>query len=99
MNSSLIDITIALSASALSGLATAMYSAKSEKRKDKIRQSEKIQDELRIELKDLQIKLYQLEIDLTEWKDKYYEAIQELISVKSELEKTLVKLEHFKIHE
>jgi len=29
---------------------------------------------------------------LTEWKDKYYNAIQELIGVKAELEETLLKL-------
>ena len=45
-----------------------------------------------MELKDLKLQLYKLERDLTEWKDKYYSAIQELISVKSELEETLIKL-------
>ena len=99
MNNGLIDVIIAISASALSGLFTAMYASRLDKKKDKVRQAEKTQDSLKIELKDLQIKLYQLEIDLAEWKDKYYEAIQELISVKSELEKTLIKLEHVKIHE
>ena len=36
--------------------------------------------------------MYQLERDLAEWKDKYYNAIQELIEVKSELEETLIKI-------
>ena len=45
-----------------------------------------------MELKDLKIQLYKVERDLTEWKDKYYSAIQELIGVKAELEETLIKL-------
>ncbi len=45
-----------------------------------------------MDLKDLQIKLYKLEKDLSEWKDKYYSTIQELISVRAELEETLIKL-------
>ena len=47
---------------------------------------------LKMEIKDLKIQLYQLERDLTEWKDKYYSAIQELIEVKAELEETLLKI-------
>jgi hypothetical protein len=35
---------------------------------------------------------------LDEWKDKYYEALQELISVRAELEDTLIKLTHVQIH-
>jgi hypothetical protein len=47
---------------------------------------------IKLELKDLKIKLYQVERDLTEWKDKYYSAIQELIEVKADLEETLIRL-------
>jgi len=52
-----------------------------------------------MELKDLEIKLYKLERDLIEWRDKYYQAVQELIEVKAELEDTLIKLSHINIHE
>ena len=38
------------------------------------------------------------EKDLNEWKDKYYQALQELIRVKAELEGTLLKLTHIEIH-
>ena len=53
----------------------------------------------RSEIKDLKIQLYQLERDLTDWKDKYYSAIQELIEVKSELENALVQLNLIELHE
>jgi hypothetical protein len=46
----------------------------------------------------LQIKLYKLEKDLNEWKDKYFEALQELIQVKAELEGTVLKLIHLEMH-
>jgi hypothetical protein len=46
----------------------------------------------------LQIKLYKLEKDLDEWKQKYYEALQELIHVKADLEESLLKLGHIDIH-
>jgi hypothetical protein len=36
---------------------------------------------------------------LSEWKDKYFEAIQELIKVKSELEGTMLRLTHIEMHE
>ncbi|MEY3818653.1 MAG: hypothetical protein RLZZ425_108, partial [Bacteroidota bacterium] len=35
----------------------------------------------------------QLEKELTEWKDKYYSTLQDLIVVKSELENALRELE------
>jgi hypothetical protein len=54
---------------------------------------------LKMELKDLEIKLYKLEKDLIEWRDKYYEAVQELIEVKAELEDTLIKLNHIILHD
>jgi peptidoglycan hydrolase CwlO-like protein len=89
------NITVALLAilsAAISGLGVSIVTGLQENRKEKIRKQEREQDQLRIELKDLQIKLYKLERDLDNWKDKYYSAIQELIEVKSELEETLLKL-------
>ena len=87
-----ISIVIAISAAILSGMGTAIIAGLRENKKEKIRRAEREQDHLKMELKDLKIQLYKLERDLTEWKDKYYSAIQELISVKSELEETLIKL-------
>jgi uncharacterized protein YlxW (UPF0749 family) len=89
------NITIALLAiisAAISGIGVSVVNGLQENKKEKVRRQEREQDQLRIELKDLQIKLYKLERDLDNWKDKYYSAIQELIEVKSELEETLVKL-------
>jgi peptidoglycan hydrolase CwlO-like protein len=89
------NITVALLAilsAAISGIGVALVTGLQENKKEKIRKQEREQDQLRIELKDLQIKLYKLERDLDNWKDKYYSAIQELIEVKSELEETLIKL-------
>jgi len=57
------------------------------------------QDHLKLEIKDLKISMYQLEKELTEWKDKYYSSIQELIQVKSELENALVQLNIIEMHE
>ena len=50
-------------------------------------------------MKDLKIELYQLEKELTEWKDKYYEAIQQLIEMKAELESVISQLNHIEYHE
>jgi hypothetical protein len=52
-----------------------------------------------MEVKDLKIDLYKLEKELTEWKDKYYDAIQELITLKGELENALNMLNHIEMHE
>ena len=86
------SLIIALSAAILSGMGTAIIAGIRDNRKEKIRQHERDQDHLKLEIKDLKISLYKIERELTEWKDKYYQAIQELISVKSELEETLLKL-------
>jgi peptidoglycan hydrolase CwlO-like protein len=86
------SLIIALSAAILSGMGTAIIAGIRDNRKEKIRQHEREQDQLKLEIKDLKISLYKIERELTEWKDKYYQAIQELISVKSELEETLLKL-------
>ena len=47
---------------------------------------------------DLLSEITKLEKDLDEWKEKYYEALQELIHVKSDLEESLLKLGHIDIH-
>jgi hypothetical protein len=52
-----------------------------------------------MEVKDLKIDLYKLEKELTEWKDKYYDAVQELITLKGELENALNMLNHIEMHE
>lgn len=86
------SITIALLAAVFSGMGTAIVAGLKEAKKEKRRQAEREQDHLKLEIKDLKIALYQLEKELTDWKDKYYDSIQELIQVKSELENALVQL-------
>lgn len=98
MQISIAEIIVAILAALLSGLGTGVIAGLRERKREKVRKEEKAQDNLKIELKDLQIKLYKLERDLDEWKDKYYEAIQDLITVRAELEETLIKLSHIKIH-
>jgi hypothetical protein len=92
MNLDLTTIIIAISAAILSGMGTAIIAGVSDNKKEKNRQIEREQDHLKIELKDLKIELYQLEKEITEWKDKYYSTLQELIMVKSELENALREL-------
>lgn len=92
MNLDLNSIIIAISAAILSGMGTAIIAGLNESKKEKNRQIEREQDHLKIELKDLKIELYQLEKELTEWKDKYYMTLQDLIVVKSELENALREL-------
>lgn len=92
MNLDLNSIIIAISAAILSGMGTAIIAGLNENKKEKNRQIEREQDHLKIELKDLKIELYQLEKELTEWKDKYYSTLQDLIIVKSELENALREL-------
>lgn len=96
LNTSQIIITIIASIS--SGLVGVLFNYRKEKKKEAIRTAEKMHDGLLLELKDLQIKLYKLEKDLDEWKSKYYEALQELINVKSDLEESLLKLGHMDLH-
>jgi peptidoglycan hydrolase CwlO-like protein len=92
------SIVIAISAAIVSGMGTAIIAAIKDNKKEKRRQYEREQDQLKLEIKDLKISLYKIERELTEWKDKYYNAIQELISVKSELEETLLKLSFIDHH-
>lgn len=89
---SLFDAALVVGSSILGGLATAIYTGIKENKKEKQRQIEREQDLLKLEIRDQKINLYELEKQLTEWKDKYYEAIQELIQVKAELENALVQL-------
>ena len=90
--SNLSVIILSLLSAFVSGLGVSVFSIISERKKEKVRKSEREQDLLKIELKDLQIKLYQLEKDLDEWKEKYYNTIQELVSVRTELEEALISL-------
>lgn len=92
MNLDLNSIIIAISAAILSGMGTAIIAGLNENKKEKNRQKEREQDHLKLELKDLKIELFQLEKELTEWKDKYYNTLQDLILVKSELENALREL-------
>jgi Na+-translocating ferredoxin:NAD+ oxidoreductase RnfG subunit len=93
------QIIITLFAASISGLLTAQINSRRSK-KDKIAAAaDKAHDQLLLEIKDLQIKLYKLEKDLSEWKDKYFEALQELIKVKAELEGTMLRLSHIEMHE
>ena len=92
------SIVIAISAAILSGMGTAIIAGLRDNKKEKVRQQEREQDHLKLEIKDLKISLYKIERELTEWKDKYYNAIQELIGVKSELEETLLKLSFIDHH-
>jgi hypothetical protein len=94
----LTQLLITLSAALCSGLIGVFFNYRQGKKKELIRLAEKQHDGLLIELKDLQIKLYKLEKDLDEWKQKYYDALQEFIHVKSDLEESLIKLEHINIH-
>jgi hypothetical protein len=91
-------IVLTLASAILSGFGMNFIAAIQNNKKERIRQSEREHDHLVIELKDLQIKLYKIEQELYEWKDKYFDAIQELISVKAELEQALIKLTHVNIH-
>lgn len=91
-------VVLAISAAILSGMGTAMVAGFRDNVKEKRRQIERDQDHLRLEVKDLKIELYKIDRELTEWKDKYYNAIQELILVKAELEETLSQLSHIDHH-
>ena len=86
------SIVLAISAAILSGMGTAIVAGIKENKREKTRQQEREQDHLKLEIKDLKIELYKLEKELTDWKDKYYSSIQELIQVKAELENALVQL-------
>jgi hypothetical protein len=93
-----LSVLMAISAALVSGMGTAIIAGLRDNRKERTRRYERDQDHLKLDLKDLKIELYKIEKELNEWKDKYYNAIQELIGVKSELEATLMELAHFEHH-
>ena len=92
------QITLALLAALVSGVGTALIANLRDIKKDKIRRQERAEDHLKLEIKDLKIELYKIEKELTEWKDKYYKAIEELILLKSELDQALFELESISPH-
>ena len=98
MNLDYAAVTIAILAAILSGMGTAIIAGLRDNKKEKIRRAERDQDHLKLEVKDLKIELYKIERELTEWKDKYYNTIQELIGVKAELEETMLKLSYIDHH-
>ena len=98
MNLDYTAVVIAVLAAILSGMGTAVIAGLRDNRKEKIRKAERDQDHLKLEVKDLKIELYKIERELTEWKDKYYNTIQELIGVKAELEETMLKLSYIDHH-
>jgi septal ring factor EnvC (AmiA/AmiB activator) len=91
-------VILAISAAILSGVGTAIVAGVRDMAKEKNRRIEREQDHLKLDLKDLKIELYKIEKELIEWKDKYYNAIQELISVKAELEDALIRVTHAEHH-
>ena len=98
MNLDYTAVVIAILAAILSGMGTAIIAGLRDSKKEKIRKSEREQDHLKLEVKDLKIELYKIERELTEWKDKYYNTIQELIGVRAELEETMLKLSFIDHH-
>jgi peptidoglycan hydrolase CwlO-like protein len=98
MNLDYTAVVIAIIAAILSGMGTAIIAGLRDNRKEKVRRAERDQDHLKLEVKDLKIELYKIERELTEWKDKYYNTIQELIGVKAELEETMLKLSYIDHH-
>jgi septal ring factor EnvC (AmiA/AmiB activator) len=93
-----LSILIAISAALVSGMGTAIIASFRDSKKEQRRQIEREQDLLKMDLKDLKIELYKIEKELSDWKDKYYNAIQELIGIKAELEATMIELAHFEHH-
>jgi septal ring factor EnvC (AmiA/AmiB activator) len=99
MEISYITIVVSVLAASLSGFGTAIVAGIRDGKKERNRREEKEKDQLRLDMKDLKIELYQLEKELTEWKDKYYKAIQDLIEMKSELDNVINQLNHLEYHE
>jgi DNA repair ATPase RecN len=91
-------VILAIAAAILSGVGTAIVAGIRDMAKEKNRRIERDQDHLKLDLKDLKIELYKIEKELTEWKDKYYNALQELIRIKAELEESLMQLAHYEHH-
>jgi peptidoglycan hydrolase CwlO-like protein len=93
-----LSVVMAISAALVSGMGTALVAGFRDNKKERIRRSEREQDHLKLDLRDLKIELYKIEKEVNEWKDKYYNAIQELIGIKAELEATVIELAHFEHH-
>jgi len=86
------SVATIIAVSVLSGAGTALIASYNDSKKEKIRRQERYQDQLKLDLKDLKIQLYELEKEFDSWKSKYYSTLEELILVKSELEETLIRL-------
>jgi septal ring factor EnvC (AmiA/AmiB activator) len=99
MDITYITVLVSILAATLSGFGTALVAGARDAQKEKIRREEREKDQLRLDIKDLKIELYQLEKELTEWKDKYYKAIQDLIEMRSELDSVMNQLNHLEYHE
>ena len=99
MDISYLTVLISILAATLSGFGTAIIAGIRDAKRERNRREEKEKDQLRLDIKDLKIELYQLEKELTEWKDKYYKAIQDLIEMRSELDSVMNQLNHLEYHE
>ncbi len=99
MEISYVTVLMSILAASLSGFGTAIIAAIKDSKKERVRREEREKDHLRLDIKDLKIELYQLEKELTEWKDKYYKAIQDLIEMRSELDSVVSQLNHIEYHE
>ena len=92
MNIDYNSIILAISAAVLSGMGTGIIAYIKENKNEKTRKIERYQDQLKLDLKDLKINLYEIEKELDGWKQKYYNTLEELIMVKAELEDALIKI-------
>jgi len=80
-------------------MGTAIVAGFRDNKKEKIRREEREKDHLKLEVKDLKITLFELEKQLADWKDKYYDTLQQLIGIKAELENALIMINHSEFHE
>jgi hypothetical protein len=99
MNIDYLTVTLSLLAAVLSGMGTAIVAGFRDNKKEKIRREEREKDHLKLEVKDLKITLFELEKQLADWKDKYYDTLQQLIGIKAELENALIMINHAEFHE
>ena len=99
MDINYLTVTLSLLAAVLSGMGTAIVAGFRDNKKEKIRQEEREKDHLKLEIKDLKITLFELEKQLADWKDKYYDTLQQLIGIKAELENALIMINHAEFHE
>lgn len=99
MDINYLTVTLSLLAAILSGMGTAIVAGFRDSKKEKIRREEREKDHLKLEVKDLKITLFELEKQLADWKDKYYDTLQQLIGIKAELESALIMINHAEIHD